>query len=299
MALTSEATSTDSRPTLAPDDAATNLLLDLPYTEENPLTAPEEILRILDELQKREDTWFSRAGWYRFTREWPAGRDFTRTQYILTHVINENRDCLEQISYFEQDGLILPHLIHTADGSFGLLTQTEEGIFHLSSVLPPEEVPQCDLGNGSSIAMGTDDGDFILHDEVSQFQQDSNAVFEGIRTVFRAWVEEYEEKQTFILVYDITIEDPELRGGVLDSTTGNLSPVMRNQRFHYIDLETGLQVRFDEEHYLEDGTLVNGDDDGLFYRYEYLETMPEEIRESYEVIAEELQNMLGEVINAE
>lgn len=45
-----------------PGDATPDPLLDLPYTEENPLTDPEEILQILDELQSRELTWFSCEG---------------------------------------------------------------------------------------------------------------------------------------------------------------------------------------------------------------------------------------------
>ena len=284
----------DPQSAVIPGDATPDPLLDRPYTEDDPLTDPEEILHILDELQRREVAWFSRPGWYRFTREWPSGRDYTRKQYVLTHVLNENRDCLEQFSYFEQDGLILPHLIHPADGSFGLLTQTEEGTFHLSSVLPPEEVPQCDLGNGASIALGADDGDFILHNEAFQFQRYSSSVIEGIYKDFWAWVEEFNGKQTLVLVYDNIIEDPTLRGAILNPATGLFVPTARNQRFHYIDLETGLQVRFDEDHYLEDGTLVNSDDVGLLYSYEYLEAMPEVIRESYEVVAEEVQTMLDE-----
>lgn len=214
-----------------PGEATPDSLLDLPYTEDNPLTDPEEILQILDELQERELAWFSRPGWYRFTTDWPLGRDYTRTRYVLTSVISENRDCLEQFAYFEQNGIILPYTIHLDDGSFGSITHAVDGTFQVNNMLLPEEASSCDLGNGNSIGVGTEDGNFILHDEASQFRKASNSVMEGIQTDFRAWVKEVDGKQTLVLVYDITIEDPALRGGVMDPTTGIFSPAMRTLRF--------------------------------------------------------------------
>lgn len=288
------ATFTDLHLETAPGYATPDPLLDLPYTEENPLTEPKEILRILDELQARELAWFSRPGWYRFTKFWPSGRDYTRTKYVLTHVINEDRDCLEQFAYFEQNGIILPHSIRLDDGAFGSITHTLDGMFQVNNMLPPAETPPCDLGNGASIGSGTTAGDFILHDETAQFRKDSNSVIEGIQTDFRVWVEELDGRQTLVLVYDITIEDPALRGSVMDPTTGILSPAARGLRFYYIDLETGLQVRFDEEHYLENGKWVNNDDVGQLYGYEHLETMPELVKDSYEDVAAALSVALNE-----
>lgn len=270
-------------------------VLEIPYTEENPLTNVEEVQEILDHLQKREVAWFSRPGWYRFTIHSPSGRDYTRTEYILTHVINNDRGCLEQFAYFEQDGKILPYAIHLEDGTFGLISHTVEGTFQVRSTLPAEETPPCDLGNGTSIGFGTADDDFILHDEASQFQKASSHQVAGIKQDYRAWVERIDGRQTLILVYDGTYEDPSLRGTILDPTTGVLHQVARNLRFHYIDLETGLQVRFDEEFYLEDGQLVSGDDVGLLYSYEYLETMPEEFEQVFEDVATQLKAMLDKI----
>ena len=267
-------------------------ILNIPFTEVNPLTSKNEIQEILDYLQKIEIAWFSRPGWYSFTRYLPSGHDYTRTQYALTHVINENRDCREQFSYYEKDGVILPYSIRLEDGAFGLLSHTIDGEFQVVNALPTGEAPLCDLGNGFSLALGTTDGDFFLHDEAAQFRKSSNAIVEGIKTNFRAWVEEVDSKQTLVLVYDITIEDPVLRGGVLDPNTGLLSPAERDLRYYYIDLETGLQVQFNEEFYLETDTLVGNDNIDMLFSYEYFETMPVLIEDSYKDVAEALQAIL-------
>ena len=283
---------TGELPAATPGDAMVSLL-DLPYTEEDPLTDSDEILRILDELQQREVVWFSRPGWYRYTIHLPSGRDYTRTRYVLTHVINENCDCLEQFTYYEQDGIILPVSILLDDGSFGSITHWIDGTFQVSNALSPEESLLCDLGKRHSVGPETID-DFILHNEAGQFKRTSSAIIEGQQTNFQAWVEDVNGERTLVLVYDIIIEDPALRGGVLDPTTGLLSPAARNLRFYYIDLETGLQFQFNEEFYLESGKLVGNDDVDLLYTYEYLDTMPDPVKDSFEDVAEELRALLDE-----
>ncbi|MDY6846869.1 MAG: hypothetical protein SVP52_07005 [Chloroflexota bacterium] len=288
------ATSTSSSDEINATEPA---VLEIPYTEAHPLTDADEIQEILDRLQEREVSWFSRPGWYRFTTDYPLGGDYTKMRYALTHVINENRDCREQFSYYEKDGVILPYSIRLDDGSFGLLHHTTDGEFQVVNALPSGEASPCDLGNGYSLALGTTDGNFFLHDEAAQFRKSSNAIVEGIQTNFRVWVEEYDTKQTLVLVYDVTIEYPSLRGSVLDPTTGIFSTIVRSIRFHYIELETGLQVRFDEAFYLESGKLVDADGVGLLYSYEYLETIPELIKESYEDVAVELRALLDQAKN--
>lgn len=287
-------TSIVPQPVTSPGDATPDPLLDLPYTEADPLTDHAEIERILDELQQREVAWFSRPGWYRFTIDWPLGRDYTRTRYVLTHAVDENRDCLEQFVYFERDGIILPASICLADGTFGSITHSMDGTFQVNNMLPAEEAPPCDLASGMSIGPETADSDFILHDEASQFRKASSSEMEGIQTDFRVWIEKVDGKQTLVLVFDVSIEDPSLRGGVLDPTTDTFSPSARTLRVSYIDLETGLQVRFDEEHFLENGKRINNDGVGLLYSYEYMETMPDPVEESFNDVAAVLRAMREE-----
>lgn len=123
------ATFTDLHLETAPGDATPDPLLDLPYTEENPLTDPEEILRILDELQSRELTWFSREGWVQFTRVWAGARDYSGTQHIWTHITTPERDCLEQFLYFEHEGELLPYGIRRPDGVVGYIRPVLGGQF--------------------------------------------------------------------------------------------------------------------------------------------------------------------------
>lgn len=293
----SQTLSATSIPILESHEETDPAILDIPYTKTNPLTSRDEIQEILDHLQNMEIAWFSRPGWYCFTIYLPSDHDYTRTRYVLTHVINENRDCREQFSYFEKDGTILPYSIHLDDGSFGLLYHTMDGGFQVINALPPEEVPPCDLGNRYSLALGTTDGNFILHNEAAQFRQSSNAIIEGKQTNYQAWVEDVDGKQTLILVYDITTEVPALRGGVLDPTTGILSPTEHTLRYYYIDLETGLQIQFNEEFFLETGSLVGNDDIDMLFSYEYFETMPVLIEDSYKDVGEALQRMLEESSN--
>lgn len=270
-----------------------SVVLEIPYTRGNPLTDVEEIQEILDRLQEQELTWFSRPGWYQFTSHRPSGRDYTRTQSTLVHVINENRECLEQFVYFEHEEKVIPFTIRLDDGALGSIIPALEGRFREDLV--HETSPACDLGNGVGVEIGTEEDDFILHDEASQFRKASNHQVPGIEQDYRTWVEGIDGRQTLILVYDITIGDPALRGTILDPTTRVPYPVARNLRFYYINLDTGLQVRFDEEFYLENDQLINGDGVGLLYSYEYSETMPEELRRPFENAARQLKAMLDKI----
>lgn len=271
--------------------------LDIPYTEENPLTDEEEIQAILDILQERELIWFSRPGWFQFTRHYPQGHDYTKIMHIWTHAINEKRECREQFVYYEYKGETLPFTIRLEDGPSGFIIPVSEGRFQRADMVR-ETSPACTLKSNWIMTFHKegDDYDFIIHDEASEFRSYLNRDIPGNEDQYRAWVMEIDGKKILVLIYDITIGDPALRGTILDPTTGYQTFYTRNVRYTYIDLETGLQVRFMEEFYQENGQRLNTDGDiGTLYRYEYHEALPKPVAQAYDQTEQALRAFLQEM----
>lgn len=287
-------TSTASQLSTAPGDVTPDPLLDLPYTEEEPLTDPEEILQILDELQRRELAWFSRPGWLQFTETSPQ-TDHTKIRHLWTHVINDALDCQEQFIYFEHEDEILPYTIRLENGVTGTNHPVLGG--KLSQDFFYETSPACTLT--SSWILTYSEGyadDFIIHDEAAEFRSFLRRSIPGNEDQFFAWVRKIESRPTLVLVFDVKIGNPALRGSVLDQTTGSLASVARNIVYKYIDLETGLAARFTEEFYNEDGRLLSeshfDEKGGYWYFYHWYETLPASIAQVYYEMEYELKEYM-------
>lgn len=262
-----------------PDD------MDLSYTETNPLTDPEEILRILEILQARELAWFSRSGWLQFTIH-NVGYDL---RHIWTHVIDENLACREQLVYSESEGGIRPYIVRLEDGPTGYVT---EGVSPNPDLIS-ETSPPCSLKSNWIEQIQEQEGnyDFILHDEALEFRTFVDRNDPDLEDQVRAWVEEMDGNLTLVVVYETNFLNPAKRGVVLDPSTGLSLPFARRLQFSYIDLETGLQVRMRIECYHADGRLLLGGEGGL-YRYQWHDELPGFIAQAYEQTAQLLRAFL-------
>jgi hypothetical protein len=277
-----------SQPATMHDDATPDPLLDLPYTEDDPLTDPEEILQILDELQRRELAWFSRPGWVQFTSVWAGARDYSGTQHIWTHITTPDRDCSEQFYYFEHGGEFLPYGIRRSDGVVGYIRPILEGQFQYDTVY--ETSPSCDLGDGASLWIGTGAGGFVFHDEASQARAEIQRDIPASQ--LQVWLVDGNGSTQLVLMQESVFSDSTQRGTVADPETGIMVPVARNLKFKYIELETGLLLRDVEEFYDDDDQLITGshedDEKGLWYAYQFYEMLPEVVSQVYEEAAEAL-----------
>jgi hypothetical protein len=295
MVPTQASTTIAPLPSATSSDVLADSLMGLSFSEEDPLTDNEEILRILDELQRRELDWFSRPGWYYLSIYYPVIRDYTRTWFILTHVINEDLECLEQLYYFEYAGEILPYTIRTKDGITGAIHPPLDGKFNDDFFY--ESSPACSLTSDWILDFEESFGDdFVIHDEAAGFRlilesDDSRIVYHA-----SAWIESFENKPTFVLVIDGEIQDPSSRGYYVNPDTGIYSLIARNLKFKYIDMETGLLVREAEEFYDSDGQLITAshqtEEWGSWYTYEFFETLPASLAEAYEETDEALRKYL-------
>ncbi len=118
-------------------------ILDIPYTEDNPLTDADEILKILDMLVQKHIAWLSRPGWYLYW-EHIQGESIAEQyaesideQYVQgVHFINEFGECDEQFFFIIREGQILPRQIQLKDGTMAkLYDQREPSSRHLKRVV--------------------------------------------------------------------------------------------------------------------------------------------------------------------
>lgn len=271
-----------------------DLLIDLPYTAENPLGDIEEIQTILKALQERELAWFSREGWVLVARETPTYTDFSGIEYIWTHVVNTELECREQFVYFEYQESILPFVIRLEDGALGYIIPVLEGQFNEENV--HEESPDCDLGNGESIKYNTNDEDFILHDESDRIKKILEKETIGVEYSFQVWLEKEAGRDRLVLFCEVNFADTIQRGVVEDPITGDMIPVAKNLKYSFIDMETGLLIHEVEEFYGGDDRLITGShleqENGIWYSYQFYDMLPEAVSQVYEETVEALEAYL-------
>lgn len=268
-------------------------MLDVQATQDNPLTDPAEILRILESLQQREEAWFSRPGWYQVTVD--SGTDEFGNDVYLTHVINDQRECRERLYYFNKQGQIWPYIIRLEDGTTASYNPVFEGKFRQDMVQPASLAVRCDLGNGESIWVGTEEADFILHDEALHFSHldSSNPYPELVTQIDRGWVEQISSGDAFVWERDFQYSQPSpaVSGVIVDPATGAEQTINRKLERVYVDLLTGLQMKTEADFYLVNGNTIDGSHASLS-QYEYWETLPEHLAEVYESMAADLRQIL-------
>lgn len=278
-----------------PDD------LNIPYTENNPLTDPEEILRILDILQGRELAWFSRPGWLQFTTNTADASDYTRIEHLWVHVTDDNLACREQFVYFESEGIILPYTIRPEQGIAGRGGIHPKDLEHERTLIVEQTYgagPACTLKSNwiKTFQVGDDDNNFIIHDEAAHFRTFVNRNAPGIEGRFRAWVEEVEGEPILVVELERIFENSSLAGGILDPLTGTLNSYVRELHWDYIDLETGLQRRTRGEYIDENGRSLNtwrsGTNIGVLFHYKFYEVLPEPVALAYDQSVQALRVIL-------
>ena len=285
--------------TLAPQIATPQTTSELPppleiqSSRDNPILDTGEIVSILESLQLREEAWFSRPGWYQVT--YGDGTGEFGHDVFLTHVINEKRECRERLFYFNKQGQVWPYIIRLEDGALGSYNPVWEGKFRRDTVQPASMAVPCDLGNGESIWVGTEEADFLLHDEALHFSQpdNPNLDLEMITQIDRGWIEKISGGDVFVWEREIEYvqPSPSVSGIIVDPQTGAQQTIARRVERVFVDLVTGLQMKTEEDFYLVNGSVIDGSHD-IITQYEYWETLPIELAEVYNKMAADLRLVL-------
>jgi hypothetical protein len=267
--------------------------LEIQSRRDNPILDADEILSILESLQRREDAWFSRPGWYQGT--YGDGTGEFGYDVFLTHVIDKKRECREQLFYFLKDSQIWPYIIRLEDGALGMYNPVFGGKFRQDTVQPASMAVPCDLGNGESIWVGTEEADFLLHDEALHFSQPnrSDLDLEKIIQIDRGWVEQTSVGNVFVWERDIEYiqPSPSVSGVIVDQQTGAQQTIARKVDRVFIDLLTGLQMKTESDFYLGNGNMIDGSHETIT-KYEFWETLPIELAEVYNKMAADLRLVL-------
>lgn len=281
-------------------DSASLPFLQIPYTKDNPLTDSPAILGILDALRQRQETWFSRPGWYQKTvcNDSIAGsNDWMACLHFLAHVLDDTLTCREQMVYFIVDGQPMPFQIMLENGATAGFN-VPAGTFGFDGVRQADPTVQCSLESLESVNVW---GESLLTNERARFEAFENDLNNGGgsqdegsgATAGRiiAWKEQIGEQDFFVLAYEIhTFRDPQ--PVFVDPVTGQNLLVEHSTRLKWFDLNTGLPLSEQEILYLQNGQ-IGGDEWIGNIQYTYYDVLPAELSQVYTDAANRVLAELG------
>ena len=257
-------------------------LLDLPYTEENPLSDPEEILVILDALAQRHIEWLSRPGWY-VHRQYFTNVDDPHSRVWGTHFVNDLGDCAEQFEFKEEDGGLVPSKIVLPDGTEGypyyVGGELDQAVFFL-----PEEGGACQIESDGYVWLVIQ----AVSDMERRLESAKAGVFEDYQLLL--WQEVIDDREVIVLYEDFQEAPPK---GTFRLANGTFVLVDRKINWTYRDPQTGGILGNDAVMYGEDGAILDGQEKGtreivlsdlLFY-----DELPPDLAQAYQEAAEALQ----------
>jgi hypothetical protein len=167
------------------------------YTEDNPVTDPQELIRILEDLNKRFLNQFDKQGWYRlsffdYITHWihvsdPGSGKFDGTMNFYTHEM--------------YDGFIWHAAFLSLDGHYGRTIKNaamDDFSFYTLDSQPPEPT----WGNlGYFLACDHCMGHLLLKEYIDWIRDPDNAITPKSekKTEFQGWVETFENQPVFTL----------------------------------------------------------------------------------------------------
>lgn len=259
---------------------------EIPYTPDNPLTDPDEILEILEMLKQRHIEWLSRSGWYVYSVQLSEMRHPWDHLYWLANLKSDSVECDGELMYFIKGDQIIPIEIRLADGTTGIIGALRSGNFD-GSIFGLEEDRPCEVEKLRGVVnqnLGVEDFNFRLEKQMKGEFSDFN---------YRAWKEDTPDKQVFVLYTSQRTEEP--KGLYSKTSAGPFIPIDRRESWYSYDLNNGGLIASNGVLHLENGEAV--DDGPVLFEYSSLEKIPTDLETIFNDTVQEMQGYL-EIFNA-
>jgi hypothetical protein len=262
----------------------------LPTTYDAGLTDVNAIVSALRSLRQRHLQWLSRPGWFIYENPAPVtGEELDMHRRTLIHATGEGR--CELMTYYRKGNLVLPQEIRPADGSWGIISPVESGIFTDGKA---QDVP-CTLETLETVQ--------LLDQQIEGFPEQAQRE----NTQFRAWLGKTEDtlkdgashggkldglvtpgRSVLVVVTDTTYTDPKPR--MMDPETRKLEALDRAIEWYLYDLESGAPLGLDRQAFLGNGRVLgelpNWSEPlpvgAWFYEITYVSRPPADLAEAFE-----------------
>jgi hypothetical protein len=262
-------------------------VVDIAYTQDNPVTDNQEIISILDDFLSRYLSQFSKSGWYYF----PNNNQNRYWMHIPEKTDDNHFDMFLSTTEYHTyaPGFIWPFSIVLQDGSWGfsrLSPRLDDYQFNQGGKQP--EVPLL-LDNLDYYAGGSSFGNTSLTDFLDMLinpNRIENNV--EISRTFSGWVEEEDGKEVFVLLIHETYS------GMKPQLESSRQVVDHIDQYTYFDLQNGGRIYEKYVDFLEGGEVVEDDLQFNQHLVQYYEVLPEEIQTVYDEAAQKLRDYLEE-----
>lgn len=263
---------TDAMPTGATEPPQPAVAFNPAYTQDQPLTDPEQIFAILEDLGDMEFAGVTKPGWYLRYDCYIVSDEAALTDcysHHLVHVVDEDGHCQEQLHYYMVDDQIVPHLYMDAEGRTGA-TNTDGTHWWVEA-----GDSSCDLTNVSSLGGGTDY--YILSSLLEGYRREVQRREEiqgsGDDLLFEAWFTDDDRIGEAFVVQKVFTN---MRDGVKeDPDTGQMVAIASNIKQDFYVLSSGRPVVSYEETTLVNGKVVESE---VQYILEYYQELPPDMQ---------------------
>ncbi|MFZ3071190.1 MAG: hypothetical protein WA110_08735, partial [Anaerolineaceae bacterium] len=257
------------------------------YTETNPVTDSQELIRILQDLYGRFRSQLDRPGWYRFYGAGDLGKRVTWVE-IREPESGQFDGLLQLFDYPEMyaSGFIFPASVIAPDGQIGFTRKTETMDAYYFEVPDDVFLVVLDLErNLDNLGYFTNDIDAgtgpFGHLELLRFINTiQNPVYDHggahSESDFEGWVGTYEGRPVFVLKMTT------LYSGVLPMMESGERPV-RDEEYTCFDLQNGGAIATKSDYWYQSGNSEVGDWWMINYHLvERFEMLPEREQQIYD-----------------
>ena len=242
------------------------------YAQDQPLTDPEQIFVILEDLSDMEFAGVTTPGWYLRYNCYNFSGEAALTDcysHHLVHVVDEDGHCREQMSYFYQDDQIVPHIYMDAEGQTGATNTDGTHRWMETGDLP------CDLTDIKSLGGSTDY--YILSSLLEGYRCEMQRREEiqdgGGNLLFETWLTDDDRIGDAFVVQKVFTN---VRGGVAeDPDTGQMVAIASSIKQDFYALSNGRSVRTYQETTLANGKVIQDEMQNIL---EYYSELPDNLQ---------------------
>ena len=265
-------------------------MLEIPYTEDNPVTDNQEIISILEDFLSRFLSQFSKPGWYYF----PNNNQNRCWMHIPEKTDDDHFDMfLSTTEYYTYaPGFIWPFSIVLQDGSWGfsrLSPRLDDYQFNQGG--KQSEIPPT-LDNLDYFA-GCKNCSYFGHTSLMDFVDmlnNPNRIENNVEIsrTFSGWVEQDGGKDVFVLLIHETYP------GKKPQLESSRQVIDRRDQYTYFDMDNGGRMFEKYIYFLENSEIDESELQFNQHLVQYYEVLPEDIQNVYDEAAQKLKGYLEE-----